>query len=272
MPNKISDYMTKKEAYQLELEGARFYEENFVPSLFENWGKKTVEKLCLSDGDQLLDIACGTGIVARIAKAGKIGELRITGIDINEAMLEVAKAIEPEIDWIKGSAQSLPFDDQSFEKISCQFGFMFFEDHVKSLNEMKRIKKPAGKIIIGIWDKIEANEGYFDLLQIIENIGGQDLGQILRSPFKLGDKDVINEIIKLSEISKYKIETIRTKVEFPSIDHWINCDVKASPIGEEISNHQYSELLQKAKVELNKYVTEDQKVSFNMSAHIVTIE
>ena len=59
--------MAKKEGYQLELEGARFYEENFVPSLFENWAKRTVEKLSLSDGDHLLDIACGTGIVARIA-------------------------------------------------------------------------------------------------------------------------------------------------------------------------------------------------------------
>jgi ubiquinone/menaquinone biosynthesis C-methylase UbiE len=264
--------MAKKEGYQLELEGARFYEENFVPSLFENWAKRTVEELSLSDGDQLLDIACGTGIVARIAQASKINELRITGIDINEAMLEVAKEIEPEIDWIKGSAQNLPFDDQSFEKISCQFGFMFFEDQVKSLNEMKRIRKSEGKTIIGIWDTIEANEGYFDLLQIIENIGGEDLGQILRSPFKLGDKDEINKIVKSSEISNYKIETIRTKVEFRSIDHWIDCDVKASPIAEEISDQQYSELLKKAKLRLNKYLTEDQKVRFNMSAHIVTIE
>lgn len=264
--------MVKKEGYQLELEGARFYEENFVPSLFENWAKRTVEKLSLSDGDQLLDIACGTGIVARIAKASKIGELRITGIDINEAMLEVAKGIEPEIDWIRGNVQNLPFDDQSFEKISCQFGFMFFEDQVKSLNEMKRIRKSEGKTIIGIWDKIEANEGYFDLLQIIENIGGQDLGQILRSPFILGDKDEINKIIKSSEISNYMIETIRTKVEFQSIDHWIDCDVIASPIAEEITDQQYSELLKKAKLELNKYLTKDQKVRFNMSAHIVTIE
>lgn len=264
--------MGKNETYQLEINGAKFYEQNFVPALFEHWAKRTVEKLNLEESDHLLDIACGTGIVARVARAGNTVNLKVTGCDINKGMLAVAKEIDPEINWIEGSAENLPFDDDSFEKVSCQFGFMFFQDLVKTLNEMERVKKKNGKIIIGIWDAIEANEGYFDLLKIIENIGGQNLGLTLRAPFNLGDKREIDIIMKSSNISNYKLETIKERVKFPSIEHWIDCDVKASPIAEKITDQQYAELQKEAKTKLNKYVEKDQKVRFNMSAHMLTIE
>jgi len=264
--------MGNKESYQLEISGARFYEDNFVPALFKNWAKRIVKELNLKESDHLLDIACGTGIVARTAKGSITNKIKITGCDMNEGMLKVAEEIDSEINWVKANAENLPFNDDSFEKISCQFGFMFFGNQVEALSEMERVKRKNGKIIIGIWDSIEANEGYFDLLQIIENIGGQNLGSILRSPFNLGDKNEIDKIIKLSKISNYKIETIKEQVEFPSIEHWIDCDVKASPIAEKISGLQYSELRKEAKTKLSKYVADDQKVRFNMSAHIVTIE
>lgn len=258
--------------YQLEKKGAEFYERNFVPTLFKKWAEISVEKLSLKESDHLLDVACGTGIVARTAKDKKVENLRITGCDINPGMLEVASEIDPEINWVKANSEDLPFENESFEKLSCQFGLMFFQDPVKSIMEMARVKRKNGKIVIGIWDKIEANEGYSDLLQLVENIGGKELGLILRSPFNLGDKDLIDKILKLSEIPDYKLETIKSFVEFPSMEHWIDCDVKASPIADKISDDQYSRLQREAKRKLDRYVVDDQKVRFNMSAHIVTIE
>jgi SAM-dependent methyltransferase len=264
--------MKEEETYQLETAGAMFYEKNFVPVLFEKWATRIVEKLGLGESDRLLDIACGTGIVARKAKTQKIDKLKITGCDINTGMLKIAKQIDPEINWIRCAAEKLPFNDGSFEKISCQFGFMFFQDQVKSLQEMERVKKKNGKIIISIWDIIEANEGYFDLLQVIENICGENLGQTLKAPFRLGNISEIEKLLKRSEISNYNLETIQEGVEFLSIEHWIDCDVKASPIAEKISKEQYMELIDQAETSLYKYVGQDQKVRFRMSAHIVTIE
>jgi ubiquinone/menaquinone biosynthesis C-methylase UbiE len=264
--------MENKESYQLEKSGANFYERNFVPALFEAWAKVTVQRLTLEESDQLLDVACGTGIVARIAKESKIGNLKITGCDINTGMLEVATEIDPDINWIKADAENLPFENDSFDKVSCQFGFMFFQDRAKALIEMDRVKKVNGKIVLGIWDRIEANEGYFDLLQIVENIGGKKMGLILKSPFNLGNKNEIDKILKSSKVSNYLIETIKEEVVFPSIQHWIDCDVKASPIAENITEHQYYQLQKEANTKLEKYLDANGKVKFNMSAHIVTIE
>ncbi|TBW30008.1 class I SAM-dependent methyltransferase [Gramella sp. KN1008] len=264
--------MDDNNTYQLQKKGAKFYEKNFVPSLFQKWAEISVQKLSLKESDHLLDVACGTGIVARTARDKKIENLKITGCDINPGMLEVASEIDPEINWVKGNAENLPFENDSFEKISCQFGLMFFKDPVKAIMEMNRVKRKNGKIIIAIWDKVEANEGYFDLLQLVENIGGKDLGLILRSPFNLGDKDLIDKILKLSKTPGYELETIQSFVEFPSIEHWIDCDVKASPIADKITDQQYSSLQREAKKKLYQYVDDDQKVRFNMSAHILTLK
>jgi ubiquinone/menaquinone biosynthesis C-methylase UbiE len=263
--------MKEEETYKLEIEGARFYEEKFVPTLFEKWAGVMVDRLEIQKSDHFLDVACGTGIVARTA-GSRIDNLRVSGCDINNAMLEVAKEIAPPITWIKAGAEDLPFQEQSFDKIGCQFGIMFFEDKIESLNEMLRVRKDKGRIIIGIWDVIEANTGYYDLQQLLEKIGGNELGQILMSPFSLGNKEEIISIIQSSNASKYEIETIKKEIEFPSIEYWIDCDVKASPVAEKITEAQYSELLKEAKTKLNKYIFGDEKVRFEMSGHLLTIE
>lgn len=263
--------MKKKETFQLKIDSARFYEQNFVPTLFTSWAKSIVAELELKKSENLLDIACGTGIVLRTARNSGVDHLKLTGCDINDGMLQVAKEIEPEILWVKGNAESLPFDNKTFEKVSCQFGFMFFEDQVKCLNEMLRVLKDNGRISLGIWDTIESNEGYYDLLQLLERIDG-GFGQILKSPFTMGDKMKIIQVINSSKVSNYNIKTIKNQVEFPSIKHWIDCDVKASPISEKITDYQYSELLKEAKEKLEKYVTNEGRVRFEMSGHIVTIE
>lgn len=263
--------MDNNKTYQLELEGAKFYEKNFVPVIFEKWAKIIIDKLDLMDHDNILDLACGTGIVARVAKKSKAGNLKIKGCDVNSGMLEVAGEIEPAINWVKAEAEDLPFESKSFDKIICQFGLMFFQDQAKALSEMNRVRKANGKIVISIWDKIESNEGYFDLLKIVENAGGSKLGDILRSPFNMGNKIDLKNLLDQNGLTNYKIETIKVQVEFPSIDHWIDCDVKASPIAKIINDQEYSLLINECRIKLAKYSDAVGKIKFNMSAHIITI-
>ncbi|NND07311.1 MAG: methyltransferase domain-containing protein [Saprospiraceae bacterium] len=112
--------------------------------------ENTVNDFELRKSDRLLDIACGTGIVGRMARSRDVKNLHVIGCDVNDAMLQVAKEIEPGITWVKGNAQDLPFADRSFDKISFQFGLMFIQDRVKAINEMIRVGKDQGKIIIAI--------------------------------------------------------------------------------------------------------------------------
>ena len=178
----------------------------------------------------------------------------------------------PEISWVKGNAEDLPFDDQSFNKISCQFGLMFFQDQVKALNEMIRVLADQGQIIIAIWDLIEANEGYNELLHMLEGMSEQNMVAVLKALFCLGKRDEIVEILNDSNVSTYHIETVKNEVEFRSLAHWIDCDVKASPIADKITDLQYANLLAEAEVKLHEYVTSKGSVKFNMSAPLVTIE
>ena len=263
--------MKEIESYQLNIKEAKFYEKHFVPTLFKKWAELIVEELNLEPSNQVLDIACGTGIVARTVLKKGIESIDITGCDLNAGMLQVASEIAPNITWTVGNAEHLPFENNSFDKISCQFGVMFFQDPIAALNEMIRVLDSNGKIIISIWNTIEENEGYYDLLILLEKIGEPELGSILRSPFILGKKQKIEELIKASNVQNFKLETIQAGVEFPSIEYWIDCDIKASPIATRISEEQYSYLVDDAKIKLNHYVDSTGKVRFNLSAHIVSI-
>ena len=261
--------MDKKETYQLAYEGAQFYEKHFVPSIFGPWAKIMVEKLELEESDNLLDVACGTGIVARTAQSQS--SIEISALDINHGMLEVAKQQNQQINWIHGSAENLPFDDNHFNKVACQFGFMFFPDHHKTIAEMQRVTKPNGKIVISVWDTIQNNEGYAELVEIVEDIAGNESANILRSPFQLGNVDELVTILNAYGLNHYTIVSTKAEVTFPSIENWIDCDVKASPIIQSISTDQYESLKQIAQTKLQSYVQADGKVRFNMSAHFVSL-
>src|SRR5687768_12626895 len=105
------------------------YERWLVGSLFRPWAEMTLDEVELSPGDRVLDIACGTGIVARVAKE-RLGDAgHVAGIDISPDMLAVARAVAPAIDWRQGSASALPLHDgEQFNVVVCQQGLQFFPE------------------------------------------------------------------------------------------------------------------------------------------------
>lgn len=261
--------MKNQESYQLALAGAQFYEKHFIPSIFAPWANIMVDQLELQSDDRLLDVACGTGIVARTAYAKGDKSLAITGYDLNDGMLQVAKANTEDIHWMQGKAEELPFSNNSFTKSVCQFGIMFFQDPEKALREMERVS--TKKVLISIWNEIEANEGYAELLELVEQVGGTASSDVLRSPFSMGNKKGILNLLSNCGLKNYEINTKQKAVLFPSVENWIDCDVKASPIINHITNRQYETLKKEAKTQLKKYIQSNGKVQFKMSAHIISI-
>jgi len=118
--------MSATETFRISIERAEAYEAQFVPALFEEWAGRLVAAAGVSPGHRVLDIACGTGIVARTA-AGVVGDgENVVGLDLNEAMLTVARRVRPDLGWRQGDAARLPFPDRSFDVVLCQSGLMFF--------------------------------------------------------------------------------------------------------------------------------------------------
>ena len=99
-------------------------------------------------GDHVLDVACGNGNAAiAAARAGAIA----TGVDITPELLDAARAVAPDVEWIEGDAQDLPFDDDSFDAVLSTFGSMFAPDHQRTAAEIARVVRPGGRIAIASW-------------------------------------------------------------------------------------------------------------------------
>src|SRR5215472_12207007 len=117
----------RTEAFQIPIEAAEAYEAAFVPAFFAQWAPILCDAAGLGAGQKVLDVACGTGIVARTA-AERVGPAHVTGVDLNQAMLTVARRVRGDIDWRQGDAAALPLADRSFDAVLCQMALMFFPD------------------------------------------------------------------------------------------------------------------------------------------------
>ncbi|MBB4575714.1 class I SAM-dependent methyltransferase [Rhizobium lentis] len=122
------------------------YERWLVGPLFRPWAEMTLEELALSPGDRVLDIACGTGIAARVARERLGHAAYVVGIDISPDMLAVARTVEPAIDWREGNASALPLcDGEQFDVVVCQQGLQFFPDKPAAAAQMRgALAKVAG--------------------------------------------------------------------------------------------------------------------------------
>jgi ubiquinone/menaquinone biosynthesis C-methylase UbiE len=123
------------------------YEQHLVPPLFRPFAEDIVQDLEIARGNDVLDIACGTGIVSRLAKkrAGDGGN--VVGVDSNPQMLDVARRSDPSVDWRQGDASNLPVDEtEKFDVVTCQQGIQFFPDRPAAMREMHRVLKDNGRL------------------------------------------------------------------------------------------------------------------------------
>ncbi|TIX95556.1 MAG: methyltransferase domain-containing protein [Mesorhizobium sp.] len=130
----------------------QMYERWLVGPLFRPWAEMALGELELSSGDRLLDIACGTGIVARVARE-RLGESGyIVGVDISPDMLAVARAVEPAVDWRQGNAGELPLrNGETFDVVVCQQGLQFFPDRPAAAAQMRLALAKGGRLAMATW-------------------------------------------------------------------------------------------------------------------------
>ncbi|KAA3663243.1 MAG: methyltransferase domain-containing protein [Chloroflexi bacterium] len=142
--------MSNIEKGQVVNSAAKIYEEFFIPALFGEWPQHVAAAAKIQPGHRVLDVACGTGVLARFA-ANLVGPTGfVTGLDVNDGMLEVARRSASQIEWRQSVAEQLPFEDNNFDTVVSQFGLMFFEDQVKALQEMMRVLRPGGHLAVAV--------------------------------------------------------------------------------------------------------------------------
>lgn len=147
--------MREGSGFQVSGNAAELYERYAVAYFIGPWAPGLVVAAALQPGERVLDVACGTGVVARIA-AAKLGPTgHVTGLDINAGMLTVARSLPwlrgASIAWVEGSAVAMDLPDASFQVVLCQQGLQFFPDKLAALREMHRVLVPGGRVLLSVW-------------------------------------------------------------------------------------------------------------------------
>jgi ubiquinone/menaquinone biosynthesis C-methylase UbiE len=258
------------ETGQIVRSAAEIYEDFFVPALFQRWAGRVADSAGVTSGLRVLDVACGTGALTREVATRVGSDGAATGVDINPGMLEVAQRVAPSIEWRQGEAEALPFEDNSFDAVVSQFGLMFFRDRKQALTEMVRVLRPAGRVAVAVWDKLENTPGYAAASALLQRLFGAAIAESLRSPYALGDATLLKHLFDNTGLCAVEVETHDGVVEFPSIEDWMHTDVRGWTLADVLDDDQYALLLSEATVALREFVSSDGTVVFRSPAHIVS--
>jgi SAM-dependent methyltransferase len=255
---------------QVTQSAADIYEEFFVPALFLEWSGRVADAARLEPGQKVLDVACGTGVLARRALERVKPGGAVSGLDRNEGMLAVARRKAPAIDWQSGRAEQLPYGDGSFDAVVSQFGLMFFEDQVKALSEMWRVLRPGGRLAVAVWASLDHFPGYEAMTALLERLFGTVVAGALKAPFVLGDAAALARLFGRAGITDAKIATPKGKVRFPSLEEWVRTEIKGWVLADVLGDQQYQTLQRESAAHLAAFVRSDGSVEFAGPAHIVT--
>ena len=220
---------TAEEHWQMDASAPELYERYLVPAITSHWASDLLDRIALRRGESVLDIACGTGIVARLAaQRGHAG--RLVGIDLNTAMLTTARTKSAEIEWIEGSALALPFDEDSFDVLLCQLGLQFFPDRQLALKEMVRVLKPGGRAAWNVFTAIERTPAAHALVQALDKYLGPESSRTKRSEHLSCDAREIGAWAKRAGFDEVEVATVNKRFTFPSMLDYVRIQLTATPM------------------------------------------
>lgn len=187
------------------------YERWLAGPLFQPWVEMILDEVKLSPGDRVLDIACGTGIVARVARERLGDTAYVVGIDVSSEMLAVARAVAPGIDWREGNASALPLHDrEQFEIVVCQQGLQFFPDKPAAVAQMRRALANGGRLAVATWRSDDEIPFFRELRRVAE----RRLGTIADQRYGFGDATALEALLRDAGFHAVRSTTVSRTIRF----------------------------------------------------------
>ena len=208
---------------------ARTYEDYFVRFQFRPWARDLVSRAAPMAGERVLDVACGTGVVARMV-AGEIDGIgRVVGLDPSPAMLAVARAESAaeglNIEWVEGSAGAMPFPDASFDLVTIQQGLQFVPDREEALAEVRRVLRPGGRVVSATWLSLEHMPFRAAVAAAIERAAGHPA---MARPFSAGDRDTLVALFVSAGFDPVTVERVDRTNHYPDPDRFVELNVMSA--------------------------------------------
>jgi ubiquinone/menaquinone biosynthesis C-methylase UbiE len=269
MRTQQSDRSADAAAGQVSSAAAEVYEDFFVPALFGHWVEPMLNAVCLVDGDRLLDVGTGTGVVARTAlrRVGASGS--VVAVDPNDGMLAVAKRLTPGLDLRRGTAEHLPIDTDEIDCVTCQFALMYFQDRARAIREIARVTRPGGRVAVATWAAIEESPGYAAMADLLGDEIGDWAAEATRAPFGIGTAAHLADLLRTS-FPDVAVERHDGQACFNSLNEWMNTEIRGWTLAEHVDDEQFIRLRKRAGTRLNQFVGGDSRVCFPMPALIAT--
>jgi ubiquinone/menaquinone biosynthesis C-methylase UbiE len=191
------------------------YQRYFVPLIGGPFAEDLVAEAALRPGQRVLDVACGTGVVARLAAARVGPSGTVAALDLNPAMLSVARSIPATgaaIRWYETSAESIPLPDGGFEVVLCQLGLQFVADKSAALREMRRVLAPGGRLLVST----PPPNAFFDALEgVMTRHVGSEAGAFVRMVFSLDDPAIIERLCLDAGFADVEVRTYTKELRLP---------------------------------------------------------
>jgi ubiquinone/menaquinone biosynthesis C-methylase UbiE len=217
-----------------------FYDRYLVPLIFEPYARDLAVRVAADRPQRVLEVAAGTGVVTRAlaSKLSRSAQLIVT--DLNQAMLDYAKSRmgqDERTEWKVADAQELPFEDESFDAVACQFGAMFFPEKVRAFKEALRVLRPNGCYYFSVWDKLSENQFAEVVTTALGEMFPSDPPLFLaRTPHGHHDVDLLREYLKMAGFSAVSVEAIEARSKAASPREPAIAYVQGTPLRNEVES------------------------------------
>jgi SAM-dependent methyltransferase len=256
----------------------KLYETHLVPLIFEPYAADLKNRVGPMNVSRILEVAAGTGVVTR-ALATVLNEgVSIVATDLNQAMLDEAAAVGTArpVQWQQADAMELPFPDDEFDAVVCQFGVMFFPDKSKAFSEARRVLKPGGVFIFNVWDRISENEFADTVTTALEAVFPKDPPRFLaRTPHGYHDRSAIERDLATGGFTQPpQIATVEARSRAKSARVPAIAYCQGTPLRNEIEARDASRLGEATDMAAAAIAQRfgAHSVDGNIQAHVVTVE